>query len=86
MVNYCANPACHKALHYLREGKVFLFSSKNPKADSKLPHRLEHFWLCGSCAKKWTLSMDGDNRVTLVEAAKKRFRTNHIVPSIAHAS
>jgi hypothetical protein len=87
MVNRCANPTCNKQLHYLREGKVFLFSGKNASGkNSKLPHRLEHFWLCGACAKQWTLSMDGNNQVKLVETRKRRLHAHYAVPSAAPAS
>jgi hypothetical protein len=80
MVDYCANPICHKPLHYLREGKVFLFSRKNmPDDASRLPYRLEHFWLCGICVKKWTLIADwkdGNKEIRLVETKRKRFPAN----------
>lgn len=85
MVNHCANPVCHKPLHYLREGKVFLFSKKNSSADN-MPHQLEHFWLCGICAREWTLTMDGD-KMTLVQTKRKRHsRTGYSVASAAPAT
>ena len=85
MVNHCANPVCHKPLHYLREGKVFLFSKKNGSGDD-LPHKLEHFWLCGICAREWTLTMDGD-KTKLVQTKRKRHsRVGYAVASAAPAS
>ncbi len=87
MVNYCANPICHKPLHYLREGKVFLFSRKNQPGDhSKLPQKLEHYWLCGICAREWTLASDAKEGVKLVETRRKRVRASYSVPSVAPAS
>lgn len=87
MVNHCANPDCHKSLHYLRDGKVFLFSSKNSAdCESKLPHKLEHFWLCGACAKRWTLAMDGDRHVTLLETRRRKPRVQFPPVPVAHAS
>ncbi len=75
MVNQCANPNCRKPLHYLRDGRVFLFSRKNSAAENrKLPHRLEHYWLCGTCVKEWTLQMDNENGVKLVENKKRAGR------------
>jgi hypothetical protein len=72
MVDHCANPACRKPLHYLREGKVFLFSRKNYKTNGAgLPDRLEHFWLCGTCSREWTLAADGQNGVKLVEMRRR---------------
>ena len=76
MVNYCANPICHKPLHYLREGKIFLFSLTNMPNGSKLLHRQEHFWLCGICAKEWTMAMDAKEGVKLVETRSKRARAS----------
>lgn len=76
MVDHCANPVCHKPLHYLREGKVFLFSRKSNKSDGAgLPDRLEHFWLCGTCSKEWTLATDGHEGVKLVETRRPRIHT-----------
>lgn len=89
MVNQCANPDCRKPLHYLRDGRVFLFSRKSSAADSrKLPHRLEHYWLCGVCVKKWTLEMDNENGVKLVETRKRsqRVQASYSDSSLAPAS
>lgn len=84
MVNHCANPACHKVLHYLREGKVFLFSWKNSGgASQKLPQKLEHYWLCGKCAKAWTLIMDEKDSVQLAPLKKrgtKEFPSSSLAP------
>ncbi len=85
MVNHCANPICHKPLHYLREGKVFLFSRKNAPGD-KSPHQLEHFWLCGICAKEWTLTMEGGGVKLLPTRRKRHSRTGYAVASAAPAS
>lgn len=53
MVKNCANPKCAKPLHYLREGRIFVFDADS---DSKKPiHRMEHFWLCGECSKTMRL-------------------------------
>ena len=89
MVSNCANPICHKPLHYLREGKIFLFSRTRKSASedgSSLPHRLEHFWLCGDCAKEWTLTVDGNDGVKLVEIKRRHFRASYAVASAAPAS
>lgn len=76
MLNHCANPNCKKPLHYLRDGKVFLFSRKNSsKQNSKPPFQLlEHYWLCGKCTREWTLTMDGEQGVQLSEKTRHRFR------------
>ena len=87
MVNQCANPVCHKELHYLREGRVFLFSRRNSSFDNhKLPHRLEHFWLCGDCSKAFKLEMDDTNGMKLVETKHRRPRRSYTNASLAPAS
>lgn len=84
MVNNCANPACKKPLHYLREGKVFLFSQKETtKNGEKIPQRLEHFWLCGECAKLWTLVMGNDKSVEVIAATRRGRRTKVTAASIS---
>lgn len=80
MVSYCANPNCHKPLHYLREGKIFLFSGKPSKGNSNA-FNLEHFWLCGGCAKNWTLTMDGEHGMQLQERKRRRFRAKFVAVS-----
>jgi hypothetical protein len=58
MVSHCANPKCAKPLHYLREGRIFVFDVTAREADSKGKHsrRMEHYWLCGICSE--TLAME----------------------------
>jgi hypothetical protein len=58
MVSHCANPKCAKPLHYLREGRIFVFDVTASGADSKgkHPRRMEHYWLCGICSE--TLAME----------------------------
>lgn len=75
MVDKCINPNCQKPLHYLRDGRVFLFSRKNTGENAKLPHRLEHYWLCGECAQQWTLKMDAECGVQVVAAKQKSRRS-----------
>jgi len=60
VVSNCANPACGKPLHYLREGRVFLFHIAECAPGSTAagtPH-LEHYWLCGDCARRMRLVKD----------------------------
>ncbi len=77
MVNSCANPDCHKTLRYLREGVVYLFSQTkhahsgaSDAADAA--QRMEHFWLCGSCAAVSTLKTDSKGHVQLTPKVKRR--------------
>lgn len=55
MVSNCANPGCRKPLHYLREGRVFLFGASGGRDEKG---HLEHYWLCGDCAPCMTLAKD----------------------------
>ncbi len=52
MVNNCANPLCDKPLHYLRDGRIFVFEVPGDGlgADGKRARHLEHYWLCGDCS------------------------------------
>jgi hypothetical protein len=85
MVSQCANPNCQKPLHYLRDGKVFLFSRKNNLKGISALQNLEHFWLCGDCAKQWTLIIDGQNEVRLLERKRRHARRTYGAPSAAAA-
>lgn len=66
MLSKCANPSCSAQLVYLREGKIFTMESTAShqsrlavtSGQSKVSRRVEHFWLCGTCAEHWTLAFD----------------------------
>jgi hypothetical protein len=69
MMNNCANPKCAKPLHYLREGRVFVFEVQNRAAvggDAEMSHHLEHFWLCGQCSLQFQVVHEYDTGVRLV--------------------
>lgn len=51
MVSHCANPKCAKPLHYLREGRIFVFDVPGQDKNGKRSRRMEHFWLCGTCSQ-----------------------------------
>ena len=56
MLSKCANPACPKTLHYLRDGKIFKLELENGSAlGKKSARRVEHFWLCGNCSQRLTI-------------------------------
>ena len=59
MIAKCANPSCVASFRYLHEGKVFMVEVGTPgdATKAKLPHRIEHFWLCSQCAQSLTLVM-----------------------------
>lgn len=73
MVNQCANPECRRPLRYLRDGVVYLFSGETgADTSTDAPHRMEHFWLCGACAKRWTLKMAPGGGVLLLPKEQRR--------------
>jgi predicted sulfurtransferase len=53
MLKSCANPQCAKPLHYLRDGRIFVFDAVSAVDDGDVTkaHRMEHYWLCGDCSK-----------------------------------
>lgn len=63
MVSNCANPKCAKPLHYLRDGRVFVFDvqDKVTAANGKRTRKIEHFWLCGACSQTMAMTQTGDS-------------------------
>jgi len=60
MLSKCANPTCSARFLYLNEGKIFNVESGITSEGTRLNHRIEHFWLCGNCAR--TLRVVRENR------------------------
>lgn len=62
MVSHCANPKCAKPLHYLREGRIFVFDvvGRDSEANGKRARRMEHFWLCGTCSQTMVMEQTAD--------------------------
>jgi hypothetical protein len=52
MISECFNPSCHRALKYLRDGRVVRIIRDEPG-----DIRVEHFWLCGSCHQQMTSAL-----------------------------
>jgi len=75
MLKACANPKCAKPLHYLRDGRIFVFDAARTPGDGETnkAHRLEHFWLCGTCSE--TLMMEQTRSgVRIVDKVKFKLR------------
>lgn len=64
MLNNCANPQCAKPLHYLREGRIFVFDVTAEAGT--VPRRLEHYWLCGACSERFLIEREKGSSVRLV--------------------
>jgi hypothetical protein len=65
MVSNCANSACGKLLHYLREGRIYVFDTS---AGAIVPgerrqRHLEHYWLCGTCSDTLMLVQDAQGMI-----------------------
>jgi hypothetical protein len=81
MMNHCSNPNCGKPLHYLREGRIYVFDVEDPQSsvssDGRYPHHhLEHFWLCGRCSETLSLERAGDAGIRLMPKAAKEHGTS----------
>jgi hypothetical protein len=77
MVNNCANPKCAKPLHYLRDGRIFVFDVQDRGtvgADGKIGHHLEHFWLCGQCSPLFQVEYEYASGVRLMPRRPSRMR------------
>jgi hypothetical protein len=69
MVDQCANPHCCKPLHYLNEGRIYVFETRDRSTRSSAEEeacRREHFWLCGSCSQSMSLEKTPECAVRLV--------------------
>lgn len=70
MVNQCANPGCGKELHYLREGRIYVFDLPDPDVPVPAPggrlRRLQHFWLCGPCSETMVLEQTSEMKIRVV--------------------
>jgi hypothetical protein len=60
MLSKCANAACMARFHYLHEGRIFNLETGTASSESTRPptRRIEHFWLCQSCARTLTLVLE----------------------------
>lgn len=68
MVSNCANSGCGKPLHYLREGRIYIFdaSAGETSPGTKRLRRLEHYWLCGTCAEVMILVQDAQGMIRVM--------------------
>jgi hypothetical protein len=66
MLNHCANPGCGKPLHYLREGRVYVFDVTRYATNAEdRTRRMEHFWLCGACSNQFLLEQTANDGVRI---------------------
>jgi hypothetical protein len=90
MVNHCSNPACNKPLHYLREGRIFVFDVIDPKSSAppngRYPHHMEHFWLCGQCSETLLLEKSAEMGIRVLPRAAKERRPSNQASSVSAAN
>jgi hypothetical protein len=72
MVSKCANPACDRAFRYLADGRLFHIDVRGhpelarKRPDLKRSEDIEHFWLCGDCARQFTVTYVDGQGITAV--------------------
>lgn len=64
MVSYCANIECSVPFRYFRGGRLLI----RPLDGRLSRRRVEHFWLCESCAKRYTLRLSAEGAIVLIPA------------------
>jgi hypothetical protein len=82
MVNQCANTSCGKPLHYLREGRIFVFDvpvSDAPETTG-CKSRMQHFWLCGRCSESLVMEQTSSKEIRVVERKRKVGRAGGMRP------
>jgi hypothetical protein len=84
MLSKCANPACVTTFQYLRRGRLFKFELESLERESptlvgsnspghkKPVRRVEHFWLCGECARHMTLALECERKVVVVPLRRRQ--------------
>ena len=79
MLAHCINPDCRVALQTFSEGRLFQFEvvsiSIPARDDRRLPfdekprRQTSHFWLCGNCATRLSLTVEPSEGLRLVPLA-----------------
>jgi hypothetical protein len=73
VLHKCANPSCENAFLKLTQGKLFLVETDPAYAQGlsivskkSSPRRIEHYWLCDSCAPLMTLAFEHGRGIVAV--------------------
>ncbi len=73
MLHKCANPSCENAFLKLTQGKLFLVETDQAYARGlsivskrTAQRRIEHYWLCDSCAPVLTLAYERGRGIVAV--------------------
>jgi hypothetical protein len=73
MIDRCANPQCSKTLHYLREGKIYLFAAHPEITKASTGCQREHYWLCGDCSRVFTMKQQMNEAPALIPLSREGF-------------
>jgi hypothetical protein len=73
MVNQCASPTCGKPLHYLREGRIFVFDLPDPNVPGPggRARGLQHFWLCARCSETMVMEQTSEMQIRVAVKSGK---------------
>ena len=71
MLDKCANPACPATFRNLRDGRVFVteVEADDQTVVSGHAHQRQYFWLCGSCSRTMTVTVEKGKTVQVVRLA-----------------
>jgi len=86
MVNNCANPQCNKPLHYLRDGRIFVFDVPGDilGPEGKRARHMEHYWLCGDCSPCLHLEWHGTEGLKVLPRPRVHaYRDATLPPALA---
>jgi hypothetical protein len=86
VIDQCANPRCNKPLHYLREGRIFVFDLPDPNLPTPggRARRLQHYWLCGACAEIMVLEQTSEMEIRVALKTGKTDATKlEVFPGLA---
>lgn len=70
MLAKCANPSCDAPFRYLRDGRLFQLERGDRPGLAAAGHNVEHYWLCGACARQFTLTRGPEGGVAVVPQAR----------------
>jgi hypothetical protein len=85
MVNNCANSGCGKPLHYLREGRIYIFDASSGVVEpgGKRMRHLEHYWLCGVCSQSMMMVQNSQGTIGVLPNPPIVMETEEIAPVVA---
>jgi hypothetical protein len=84
MVSNCANAGCGKPLHYLRDGRIYIFDTSvgATSPGEKRQRHLEHYWLCGTCAETLMMTQDSQGVIRVIPRPAAIIESNKRFPGV----